>query len=155
MDFDLGTYLPYQARRAGAAVEDAFWESMKIYELTVEEWRVLAVLYSDGSQTLNELARRTAVKLSTLSRLIGRMENRALVSRKRPESNQRSVIISLKTNGRELTEKLIPHCLRYEQEILKQFTKAEEKQLRTLLTRLYAYLEENPYDPAKALQPAE
>lgn len=155
MDFDLGRYLPYQARRAGAAVENAFWDNMKGYGLTVEEWRVLAVLYSEGAQTLNELARRTAVKLSTLSRLIGRMEKRLFVSRRRPESNQRSVIISLRPKGRELTETLIPHCRAYERQILAIFTRAEEKQLRELLTRLYGHLEAHPYDPAEAEDPAQ
>lgn len=150
MDFDLGEYLPYQARRAGSTVESSFWDSMKSFRITVEEWRVLSVLYSNGPQTLNELAKRTAVNLSTLSRLIGRMDKRGYVSRRRPEDNQRSVVIALRKKGLDKTERLIPHCIRYEEMILEHFSKAEQAQLSNLLVKLYDILDDNPYDPSRA-----
>jgi MarR family transcriptional regulator, organic hydroperoxide resistance regulator len=54
-------------------------------------YRVMAALSEVPDQRLNDLAVMTTIELSTLSRLIGKMEKMQLVSRSRLENNARTV----------------------------------------------------------------
>lgn len=148
MAFDLSTYLPYLVSRVGPAVESGFWDGMRSAGLNLEEWRVLAVLYSQGEQSLNQLSDRTSVKVSTLSRLVGRLADRGLVSRQRSDEDSRTVVISLLKRGRERAERIIPHCHRYEEMIEARLTEQDIADLHRLLPKLYDALIDIHYDPA-------
>lgn len=148
MKFDLSTYLPYLISRVGPAVESGFWDGMRSVGLNLEEWRVVAVLYSQGPQSLNQLSERTSVKVSTLSRLVGRLAERGLVSRQRSDEDSRTVVISLLKRGRERAERIIPHCRRYEQMIEERLSDEDIAILHQLLPKLYDALIDIEYDPA-------
>jgi len=148
MKFDLSTYLPYLISRVGPAVESGFWDGMRTVGLNLEEWRVVAVLYSQGSQSLNQLSERTSVKVSTLSRLVGRLADRGLVSRQRSDEDSRTVVISLLKRGRERAERIIPHCRRYEEMIEERLSDEDNATLHRLLPKLYDALIDIEYDPA-------
>lgn len=150
MKFDLSTYLPYLISRVGPAVESGFWDGMRSVGLNLEEWRVVAVLYSQGPQSLNQLSDRTSVKVSTLSRLVGRLADRGLVSRQRSDEDSRTVVISLLKRGRERAERIIPHCRRYEQMIEERLSAEELEALQVLLPRLYDVLHDISYEPTEA-----
>lgn len=148
MTFDLSTYLPYLVSRVGPAVESSFWDSMRTVGLNLEEWRVIAVLYSQGSQSLNQLSERTSVKVSTLSRLVGRLADRGLVSRQRSDEDSRTVVISLLKRGRERADRIIPHCHRYEKMIEQRLSDEDIATLHQILPKLYDALTDIEYDPA-------
>lgn len=69
--------------------------------LKIEGVRVLFRLL-DGDLTVNELARLTGVEISTLSRLLGRMSDMSLLTRRRDDADARSVIVSLTDKGRKM-----------------------------------------------------
>lgn len=147
MKFELDTYLPYLIHRVGPAVEGQFFEALGTAEVTVEEWRVLATIYSRGPQSLNSLANNTSIKISTLSRLVGRLAKRGFVSRERVQTNNRAVEISLLKKGVKKAEQMIPHCIQYEKDICAHFSAAELASLRRLLPKLSNVLADLTYDP--------
>lgn len=135
-DFSLEQYLPYLVHRVGSRLADGFarFESGGV---SLPEWRVLAVLYEYGPQTMGDIARRTSVNASTLTRLIGAMEARALVRRERRLANQRTVHVRPLAEGRRIVEHLIPQVIDYEAEVSECFTEAELQTFRTLLVKLF------------------
>jgi DNA-binding MarR family transcriptional regulator len=141
--FDLSVYLPYLLNRAGSRIAGAFSERLKVeHGITLRMWRVLASLHHRDGQLVGELARMTTVEVSTLSRLLGTMQRRALVERRRPAlqavgSDARTVAIHLTEAGRVLTERLIPEALRYESTALAGFTADEARMLKSMLARLF------------------
>jgi len=136
--FDLGTYLPYLINRAGVRIATAFTQELVRFDISLAMWRVLAVLWQHGSQRLGEVADRTSMEASTLSRLIGQMQAKGLVSRVRSGADARAVAVSLTARGRTLTRKIIPIALRYETVSVQGFTPAETDALKRLLVRVYA-----------------
>jgi len=141
--FDLSVYLPYLLNRAGSRIADSFSETLKAdHGLTLSMWRVLAALHHRDGQFVGELARMTTVEVSTLSRMLGTMQHRGLVERRRPAvqavgSDARTVAIHLTDAGRALTEALIPEALCYEATALDGFTEDEARMLKSMLQRLF------------------
>jgi len=141
--FDLSVFLPYLLNRAGSRIADSFSESLKEeHDLTLSMWRVLAALHHRDGQFVGELARMTTIEVSTLSRMLGAMQRRGLVERRRPAlqavgSDARTVAIHLTDAGRALTEQLIPEALRYEATALTGFTEDEARMLKSMLGRLF------------------
>jgi len=72
--------------------------------LTADQFVILTALAEADAVTQKELARRTASDANTMSELLGRLERRGLVARKRDASDGRSRRVSLTASGRELRQ---------------------------------------------------
>src|SRR5262245_254928 len=71
-------------------------------------WRVLAALSSNGGVRQIDVAEMTSTEVSTLSRLITRLIQVGLVSRRRSTTNSREVTVALTLKGKALVAQLIP-----------------------------------------------
>lgn len=145
--FDLQRYLPYLLNRAAIRITEAFQRELRKDDLSVVMWRVLAVLWHDGSMRLGALAGATSIEVSTLSRLITSMQARMLVSRTRSTDDARAVEVDLTAEGRAIAERIVPLALQYESMALAGMSAADGDALRQLLTRLYGNLSELPEPP--------
>ena len=105
---DLGNYLPYLLNRVGFALVESFSTALKPHQLSIDMWRVLAALSNNGGQRQVDLSGMTAIDVSTLSRLVGRLVRMGLVTRSRSEKSSREVVVALSGKGRALVERLIP-----------------------------------------------
>lgn len=135
---DLRSYLPYLLNRVGFAVTDVFSEALAADDLTVPMWRALAVLLHHGPQRIGDLADLTSIEISTLSRLLGTMQRRKLLARKRARTDARVVMVTLTERGRELTEALVPAAADLETTLVAGLTPEEIAILKKTLDKLYA-----------------
>jgi DNA-binding MarR family transcriptional regulator len=136
-NFDLQIYVPYLMNRAVVRIVEAFGEELKQHDLTVPMWRVLAALWHDGPSRLADLSARTAIETSTLSRLVGTLQRKGLVSRVRSDADARAVRLDLTEPGRGLTATIIPLALECERRTLRGLSEDEVAFLRRLLHRVY------------------
>lgn len=114
MAYEFTDSIPYLLNRVGVRLGERFSSYLQNYDITLPMYRVLAVLRQQGHQTLGELAELVSVEVSTLSRLVGQLVRRGLVSRVRPENNGRIVQIDLTPEGQKLADKLMPVAALYE-----------------------------------------
>lgn len=142
-DFHLEQFLPYLVHRVGSNLAEGFDEGFAAAGLSLQEWRALSILYEYGPQTMGDIARRTSINASTMTRLIGQMEKRDLVKRERPVANQRTVFVRMLDDGRRKVEFLIPKVLDYEQELTGCFTVAELQMLKALLVKFFHNLNDD------------
>jgi DNA-binding MarR family transcriptional regulator len=91
---------PYLLNRVGVRMGELFTRRLAAADLTLPMYRVLAALWEKDDQRLGDLADVTSIELSTLSRMVGKLVGRGLVSRGRPENNGRTVRIGLTTRGK-------------------------------------------------------
>jgi DNA-binding MarR family transcriptional regulator len=70
--------------------------------LTYPQYLVLMVLWESGAQTVNRIAEKLILQTNTLTPLLKRMEQNGLVRRERSSRDEREVIVSLDSRGREL-----------------------------------------------------
>lgn len=143
---DLSQYVPYLLNRAGRRIADAFTRELAGFGVTLPMWRVMASLRSEGPQRLGDLSELTAIEASTLSRLLGHMEEQALVRRARSSGDARAITVSLTRRAAALTDRIVPLALRYEQVALNGMSDAEVAILKRLLAQMHENLGDLMHD---------
>jgi DNA-binding MarR family transcriptional regulator len=132
---------PYLLNRVGVRMGELFVRRIAPYGVTLPMYRVLASLWETGDQRLGDLAAQTTVEVSTLSRLIGEMKRKGLVSRRRCEDNERTVAINLTAKGRALAEELMPIAQHFEDVAVRDFSADEVARIKTVLATVYSNLD--------------
>ncbi len=151
--YALNESLAFLLNRAGAAVGDAFTLELKAVGMTLPMWRVLAVLWGNGEQTLSGLSELTSVEISTLSRQVATLGERKLVYRQPSGVNWRSINISLTPEGRAVVDRLLPAVERHERAALHGVSPADVRRLKLLLRAVYSNL--IALDEVRPLSPEE
>ncbi|MGB0631279.1 MAG: MarR family winged helix-turn-helix transcriptional regulator [Alphaproteobacteria bacterium] len=136
-EFHLEQFLPYLVHRVGSRLAEGFEDRFDKAGLNLQQWRAAAVLYEYGPQTMGDIARRTSINASTMTRLIGQMEKQDLVKRERPVANQRTVYVRLLAEGRQRVESLIPQVIDYETDLSACFSPTELQTFKTLLEKFF------------------
>jgi DNA-binding MarR family transcriptional regulator len=143
---------PYLLNRVGVRMGELFSRAIASYGITLPMYRVMAALQEVPDQRLNDLAAMTTVELSTLSRLIGTMENMKLVSRSRLENNARTVAINLTETGRSTLKELMPIAEHFEQVAVSKLSPSALKTLKKTLAEIYNLLDTLEEEVTEATQ---
>lgn len=138
---DFGDYLPYLINRVGFALVHNFTrDALAPTELSIAMWRVLAVLSNRGEQRQIDLSELTSIDASTLSRLVTRLVELALVTRRRSSTSSREVVVGLAPNGRDLVDRLIPIAQELESVAIAGVPPKDLVVVRRSLRRMYENL---------------
>jgi MarR family transcriptional regulator, organic hydroperoxide resistance regulator len=152
--YRLTTSFPYLLNRVGVRMGELFVRRIASYDVTLPMYRVLASLWETGDRRLGDLAAATTVEVSTLSRLIGEMKRKGLVSRRRCADNERTVAINLTAKGRALAEELMPIAQHFEDVAVRDFSADEVARIKRALATVYSNLD--TIEPEiEALQPRQ
>ncbi|MBQ8933156.1 MAG: MarR family transcriptional regulator [Lachnospiraceae bacterium] len=76
-------------------------------KLTYTQYLVMMVLWEFGSLTEGDLGKKVHLDSGTLAPLLKRLEKQGLISRIRPEENERKLLIRLTAEGEVLKEKAL------------------------------------------------
>lgn len=135
--FDLKNALSFLLNRTGIRMAEIF-EARELgrHGVTLPMYRVLATLAQHDDQRLGDLAALAAMEVSTLSRLIGAMQARRLVSRRRSGKDARAVRIRITDQGRTLAQKLIAAATHYEATMTKRLQPRQVQELKRVLTQI-------------------
>ena len=139
--YKLTTSMPYLLARLGVRMGSLFSRRIAAYDLTLPMYRVLAALSERPDQQLGELSAMTTVELSTMSRLIGTMAARDLVSRHRPPDNERTVQINLTARGAAMADLLRKEAEHYEEVAVSSLKPKEIERLKRVLKHIYDSLD--------------
>ncbi len=134
---NLQDFLPYLLNRAGLRIGVMFSRDIEDFDVTLPMWRVLVELWHNGDHRLGELAERTSIDLSTLSRLLVAMQRKGLIVRRRSGLDGRALSLTLTQRGMELTERIVPHALHYEDVAMRRLSERDVAKLKDLLKTVY------------------
>lgn len=107
--------------------------------LTYTQYLVMMVFWEHGGMTEKELGERVKLDSGTLAPLLKRLEKQGLVSRIRPETNERKLYITLTPQGEQLKRKAlsVPDAMRG----FLNLSQDERKQLKALLDKALNMME--------------
>ena len=137
----LQNFLPYLLNRAGMRIGTLFSRDIKPYGVTLPMWRVMTELWHNGDHRLGELAERTSIDLSTLSRLVVSMQRKRLVVRRRSGFDRRALSLTLTAKGLALAEKIAPHALYYETLAMEGLSAKDISGLKDSLRKIFNNLD--------------
>lgn len=135
--------LPMSLLRAREAVMKKFIPSLKEYNLSPQQWRVIRALDQQDSLELSELSKRCYLLMPSLSRIIQNLESRQLVERKAVETDQRRSAICLTDEGHSLFTLVAPKSAERYEYIAEKFGIGKLELLYELLDDLVEKINED------------
>lgn len=134
---NLQVFLPYRL----AVVSEAVSRSLAAvyaqrFNLTRDEWRVLAALAGRDGILGAELGSLTTLDKMQVSRALTRMERDGLLEREPDPADRRNLIVRLKPAGRALYRKIVPMAQAREAYLLESLDADERAALATALDKL-------------------
>jgi MarR family transcriptional regulator, organic hydroperoxide resistance regulator len=134
---DVRTALPFLLNRTGLKTAEVFTaRELERHGITLPMYRVLATLNLHDDQRLGDLATLADMEVSTLSRLIGSMQSRRLVTRRRSGKDARAVRIRISDHGRSLTQKLVAAASSYEAALTRNLGPRQVQELKRTLAQI-------------------
>lgn len=98
---------------ASRATTQAYRALLEPWGLTYGQYLVLVVLWGEGEQSVSALGEALQLDSGTLSPMLRRMERAEVVERRRGDTDERVVTVSLTEHGDRLREQLshVPACI--------------------------------------------
>lgn len=135
----LERFLPYRlsilSNRVSGAIARRY---AKIFNLTIPEWRIIAVLGRQPGLTAKEVAEATEMDKVAVSRAVAKLvaAKRVLASVDAADARRQS--LTLTTQGETLHAKIAPIALESERRLLEALDTRERAQFDVLIDRLLA-----------------
>ena len=106
------------------------------FDLTIPEWRVMAVLGHAPGLPAREVGMRTAMDKVQVSRAVASLLAAKRLARTAHAKDGRVAHLSLTLKGREIYDQVVPLALALEQQFLSVLNQQERKALDGLLAKL-------------------
>ncbi|MBI1779696.1 MAG: winged helix-turn-helix transcriptional regulator [Proteobacteria bacterium] len=136
---ELERFLPYRlsvlTNTVSRAIARLYAER---FGLSIPEWRVMAALGRYRRLSASEICGVTAMDKVQVSRAVGRMLDRRLISRIGDAADRRRRVLSLAPRGRAIYAEIVPLALGREANLMAALTPTESALLDRLLAKLQA-----------------
>ncbi len=133
----LDTYLPYRLSVLSNAVSRKIADIYeREFDLSIWQWRLIAVLGEAEGLTSTEIAQRTLMDKPTVSRAAASLLDRGLISRTQDDADRRRAPLALTAKGRAIYDAIIPRAIASENDLLAALDPQETRELHALLTKL-------------------
>ncbi len=138
LSFELDQFIPYRLSLLTNTVSAGIARSYRDqHEISVIEWRIMAVLGRYPGLTAKSIGERTAMDKVAISRAVKSLLERGLLERVTDPEDRRCLRLRLSPGrGESLLKKIIPLARAYEQRLLEALTPREQERLSTLLEKL-------------------
>jgi len=136
--------LPMALLRAREAVMRHFRPSLRAFDMTEQQWRVLRALTAVPEIEVTELATATFLLPPSLSRILRDLESRGLTRRRSSNKDMRLVLVSISAAGVRLIEEAGAYSEEIYAEMTRRFGAAKLSELMELLRELENLLGDCP-----------
>src|SRR5688572_21576206 len=139
----LEEFLPYRlsilSNRVSRAIAARYAEA---FDLTIPEWRVIAVLGRRPGLTAKEIAEATEMDKVAVSRAVARLVSARRVAGRADRADARRQLLSLTPQGESVHARIAPTALASEQKLLAALDARERALLDELIDRLLSAAKE-------------
>jgi DNA-binding MarR family transcriptional regulator len=133
----LERFLPYRLSVLSNLVSNAIANVYaERFDLTLAEWRVIAVLGRDANMTARQITDVTAMDKVTISRAVARLAKMKRLKTVADKNDARRQLLSLSAQGEKIYGEIVPLALSLERQLISGLATAEQKQLDALIARI-------------------
>jgi homoprotocatechuate degradation regulator HpaR len=145
-----GRSLPMQLMRAREAVMQRFRPHLNNHGLTDQQWRVIRALVEVEAVEILALSERCLIHPASLSRILPKLAEDGLVSRRTNAQDQRRVIVSITPAGRKLFGEIAPESEAIYATLARDIGPERLQELYRALDEMIAALEQAPVKDKRA-----
>ena len=136
-ELHLERFLPYRLSLLANTVSSAIADTYQArYDMTIPEWRVMAVLAQAPGLSAAQVAERTGMDKVAVSRAVARLLRSRRLRRRQTTTDRRRSALELSPEGQDVYGRIAPWALRYERELVQALTPEELCLLDGALARL-------------------
>jgi DNA-binding MarR family transcriptional regulator len=139
---ELERFLPYRlsvlANLTSSTIAGAYEQR---FDLSIPEWRVIAVLSRYPGLSAREVAQKSRMDAVAVSRAVNRLLRAGRLRRTVAASDRRRSVLHVSRSGAAVYRQVAPLALRFERALLASFTAADQAQLNRILGQLQARAE--------------
>ena len=136
--FQPGTSVGYLVNRVRAELLAAMDRELEPFDVTSAQYIIMGNLVYSVAESASGLCKVIAYDPGAMTRMVDRLEAKKLIRRVRSEDDRRSVRLELTEEGKELFPKMRVKVVGVLNHLMRDFTKAEARQLESLLQRMVA-----------------
>jgi DNA-binding MarR family transcriptional regulator len=144
-NFVLDDYPLYNLNRTSATYIDEMSKALKQVGLNQTQWRVLGILGDKNPSTVTGIARRSVLKMSTLTRMLDRMERDKLITRKLWANDKRIVHVHITAKGRKFLGRAVQVGANIYARVFDGIPDEQAQQLMHVLIKMRENLNRSPY----------
>lgn len=133
----LARFLPYRLATVSNRISRTIAQMyVGRFNLTIPEWRVMAVLGDEPDLSASKVAERTAMDKVAVSRAVSRLLKHDRLERHFSRQDRRRSVLALSDKGKAIYRQIMPLALAYEMELIARLSDEEEATLNRLLSKL-------------------
>jgi DNA-binding MarR family transcriptional regulator len=110
----------------------------KRFNVSIPEWRVIAVLGRFPGLSAVEVAERTLMDKVAVSRAVTKLIKNGRIDREFADADKRRSILNLSEDGKKLHDEIAELALSFERDLLEGLSEDELDQLNSIMERLLA-----------------
>ncbi len=130
-------FLPYRLSTLTNRISRAFATLYsEQFDLTIPEWRVMAVLGQESGLSADQVCARTEMDKVTVSRAVARLLEKGHLAREFASADRRRSVLALSSRGMAIYRRIIPLAREYEAALIAELSVAERQTLIALLEKL-------------------
>ncbi|MBT1064431.1 MarR family transcriptional regulator [Bowmanella sp. Y26] len=133
----LQRFLPYRLTTLSNKISQALAaQYSQRFDLSIPEWRILAVLGEGTALSAAEIVQRTAMDKVAVSRAVKKLLEKQRLEKNQDSSDNRRFSLSLSESGQTLYEEVVPIALEYERRLIAELSHDEIENMDKLFNHL-------------------
>ncbi|GAB3036802.1 MarR family transcriptional regulator [Bowmanella dokdonensis] len=133
----LQRFLPYRLSTLANKISQSLAEQYsKQFDLSIPEWRILAILGEEESLSAVEIVQRTAMDKVAVSRAVKKMLDKGRLIKAQDDKDNRRFALALSEAGRNLYSEVVPIAIAYEEKLIADLSAEQIEQMDSLFNHL-------------------
>ncbi|UUX49173.1 MarR family winged helix-turn-helix transcriptional regulator [Nisaea acidiphila] len=136
-NFALEEFLPYRLALLSSLVSRSIQRLYTAeFDISIPEWRIVAILGSGGPMTANDIRGRAAMDKVQVSRAAAKLSDAGHIERRTDPADRRRTTLSLSPSGLNIYNHIVPMALEREAFLQSALSENERDDLIKLLEKL-------------------
>jgi DNA-binding MarR family transcriptional regulator len=127
----------YLIARTARRYEMDMEHALRRIDMDLPSWRAMMLLHECSPSSVSEIAERAVIRLSTMTRVVQRLEKRGLVTLSRRAADARVTDVYITPDGEGVVEQVRAVASRIYQSAFKDLDASEIENLNSLLLRVF------------------
>jgi len=134
---ELEKYIGVNVQRAALKLNNYYQKVANPFDITVDQWEILVVLWETEGITQKELAERLHKDQTNVARMLFKLEKKDFIYRVVHETDRRSLRVYLTSKGREMEDDIIAPSMEAYYKTIQGLSEEEVELFRRILTVMY------------------
>lgn len=134
---NLQRFLPYRLSTLANKISQSLAKVYsKRFDISIPEWRVLAVLSQGANLSAVQIVGLTAMDKVAVSRAVKRLLQKGHITKIQDDTDNRRFALSLSAQGQALYQEIVPLAMEYERRLLADLSAQDIDNMDKLLNKL-------------------